>query len=131
MGDRVRTIIEKVCDVIEILIALAVCVGLVISFILFLPDAAALMSASGDTQNFLAFIEAMFSFIVGVEFIKMLLKPSAENVIEVLVFLVARHMILETSTAVDLLLSVISVAVLFAVRLMLRYYRQRFHDSEI
>lgn len=131
MGDRMRMIIEKICDVIEILIALIVCAGLVVSLILYIPDAVELLTGSGETAQFLTFIESMFSFVVGVEFIKMLCKPSAENVIEVLVFLVARHMIVETNSAVDILLSVIAVAVLFVARLMLRYYRQHFSDTEI
>ena len=67
----------------------------------------------------------MFSFIVGVEFIKMLCKPSAENVIEVLVFLVARHMILGNNSAVDILLSVLAVALLYGTRLLVRHYKLR------
>ena len=58
--------------------------------------------------------------MVGIEFIKMLCKPSAENVIEVLVFLIARHMIIGSNSALDILLSVVSVALLYGVRLVLR-----------
>ena len=92
MQEKTRKAIQKACDIIELCIALAVGLGLLVSVILYIPLGVKLLTSSSDTAPFLLFLEDMFNFIVGVEFIKMLCKPSAENVIEVLVFLVARHM---------------------------------------
>ncbi len=120
MREKVRNFIQKCCDVLELLLAIAVGIGLIISLILYIPEGAALLTSSGDTSTFLLFLEDMFNIVVGIEFIKMLCKPSAENVIEVLVFLVARHMIIGSNSALDILLSVVSVALLYGVRLVLR-----------
>lgn len=120
MRERARNFIQKSCDVLELLVAVAVGVGLIVSLILYIPEGVALLTESGDTSTFLLFLEDMFSVVVGIEFIKMLCKPSAENVIEVLVFLIARHMIIGSNSALDILLSVVSVALLYGVRLVLR-----------
>lgn len=120
MREKARNFIQKSCDVLELLVAVAVGVGLIVSLILYIPEGVALLTKSGDTSTFLLFLEDMFSVVVGIEFIKMLCKPSAENVIEVLVFLIARHMIIGSNSALDILLSVVSVALLYGVRLVLR-----------
>ena len=120
MREKARNLIQKGCDILELLLAVAVGIGLIISLVLYIPEGAALITKSGDTGTFLLFLEDMFNIVVGIEFIKMLCKPSAENVIEVLVFLVARHMIIGSNSALDILLSVVSVALLYGVRLVLR-----------
>ena len=125
MQEKIRKAFKKACDIIELCIALAVGLGLLISVILYIPMGVELLFSSPDPAPFLVFLEDMFSFIVGVEFIKMLCKPSAENVIEVLVFLVARHMILGNNSAVDILLSVLAVALLYGTRLLVRHYKLR------
>ena len=129
MEKKVRGVIQKGCDVLELLVAVAVGAGLIVSLTLYIPDGVALLTKSGSTSTFLQFLEDMFSVVVGIEFIKMLCKPSAENVIEVLVFLVARHMIIGSSTALDILLSVVSVVLLYAVRLVLRREKQKFLEK--
>ncbi len=125
MQEKTRRAIQKACDIIDLCIALAVGLGLLVSIILYIPLGVELLTSSSDTAPFLLFLEDMFNFIVGVEFIKMLCKPSSENVIEVLVFLVARHMIIGTNSAVDILLSVLAVALLYGTRLLLRHFKQR------
>ena len=129
MEKKVRGIIQKGCDALELLVAVAVGMGLIVSLILYIPDGVALLTKSGSTSTFLQFLEDMFSVVVGIEFIKMLCKPSAENVIEVLVFLVARHMIIGSSTALDIRLSVVPVVLLYAVRLVLRREKQKFLEK--
>ena len=126
MWNKARSFIQKSCDVLELLVAVAVGIGLVVSLILYIPDGAALLLKSGSTADFLLFLEDMFSLVVGIEFIKMLCKPSAENVIEVLVFLIARHMIIGSNSALDILLSVVSVTLLYGVRLVLRREKQKY-----
>ena len=131
MDEKVRHVIQRVCDIIELCIAAAVGAGLAVSLLLFIPEAVGILTSSADASSFLLFLEELFSFIVGVEFIKMLLHPNAENVIEVLVFLVARHMIIESNSSLDLLLSVISVILLYGCRLVLHRYRMHFRDSDM
>jgi hypothetical protein len=69
---------------------------------------------------FLEFLDCIFAIVIGIEFVKMLCKPNAENVIEVLIFLISRHMIIQESTAVEDLLAVVSVCILFIVQRYLK-----------
>jgi len=130
MREKARKIIQRVCDIIELLVAVAVGLGLIYSVILYIPFGLELLARSGDTTEFLVFLEDMFNIVVGIEFIKMLCKPSSDNVIEVLVFLVARHMIIGSSSAFDIFLSVLSVALLYAVRYALRRFRSKAPEAE-
>lgn len=125
MREKARNLIQKDCDILELLLAVAVGIGLIVSLVLYIPEGADLLTKSGDTGTFLLFLEDIFNIVVGIEFIKMLCKPSAENVIEVLVFLVARHMIIGSNSAFEILLSVVSVALLYGVRLVLRREKNR------
>ena len=101
MRCKILKTIQKVCDILELLLK------------------------SGNTAEFLIFLEDMFSLVVGIEFIKMLCRPSADNVIEVLIFLTARHMIVGGSSSLDIFLSVLSVALLYGVRYGLRLMKRR------
>lgn len=125
MNEKIYRAIHKICDVIELFIAVLVIIGLVFSLIYYIPHGVELLLASHDTTDFLLFMEDMFNLVVGIEFIKMLCKPSAGNVIEVLVFLVARHMIIGSNSALDIFLSVLSVALLYVIRYGLRVLKSR------
>ena len=108
MRCKILKTIQKVCDILELLVAVLVAAGLIYSLILYLPVGLELLLKSGNTAEFLIFLEDMFSLVVGIEFIKMLCRPSADNVIEVLIFLTARHMIVGGSSSLDIFLSVLS-----------------------
>ena len=125
MRCKILKTIQKVCDILELLVAVLVAAGLIYSLILYLPVGLELLLKSGNTAEFLIFLEDMFSLVVGIEFIKMLCRPSADNVIEVLIFLTARHMIVGGSSSLDIFLSVLSVALLYGVRYGLRLMKRR------
>ena len=58
----------------------------------------------------------ILTLIIGVEFVKMLAKHTAENLLEVLMFAIARQMIVEHLDMIDTLIGIISIAIIFAVR---------------
>ncbi len=64
-----------------------------------------------DAGAFLLYLDAVFNVVIGIEFMKMLCKPSSANIIEVLIFLIARHMIVTSTTPLEDLLSVLSIGV--------------------
>lgn len=65
---------------------------------------------------FLSFVGHVFNILIGIEFLKMLCQPSADTVLEVLIFLVARHMILDHTTVIENLLTIVSIGILFAIK---------------
>lgn len=120
MWEKTRRIMQNFCDVLEFAVAIVVGLALFFSVISYIPGIFKLLTPSTDTTEFLVFLEEVFNLVVGIEFMKMLCKPTADNVIEVLVFLVARHMIIGTNGALDIFLSVLSIAVLYLIRQLLR-----------
>ena len=122
MRDKLRSWMEKWCDWAELGVAVLVGMGLVYCLARYLLSCIGILPGEDFPEEFLHFLEGIFNFVVGIEFIKMLLKPSAETVIEVLVFLVARHMIIGSNSALDILLSVLSIAALYGLRCLLRRF---------
>lgn len=120
MWGWIRSVSQKICDVLEWVLAIIVCIGIVITIIRFVPGILTFASGSATPEAFLSFLEEVFTIVVGVEFLKMLCKPSSDNVIEVLIFLVTRHMIIGATSSLEDLFSIIGIALLFVVRRHLR-----------
>lgn len=116
MWDKIRKILYKVCDVLEMFMAGAVGAGIVIAALTLWPELAAYWDHRMEAGAFLTYLDAVFNVVIGIEFMKMLCKPSSANIIEVLIFLIARHMIVTSTTPVEDLLSVLSIGVLFIFR---------------
>ncbi len=116
MWDNIRKILYKACDVLELLMAGAVAVGIVIAAMTLWPEFLTYWENRMDAGAFLLYLDAVFNVVIGIEFMKMLCKPSSANIIEVLIFLIARHMIVTSTTPLEDLLSVLSIGVLFFFR---------------
>ena len=69
-----------------------------------------------DIDFFTKFLANALSLVVGVEFVKMLCRHSAQTVVEVLMFATARQMVVEHMAPTQTLIGVIAIAVLFAIR---------------
>lgn len=113
MREKIRHIINKGLDTIELLIAIAAVLALLYTGVAYALTKLGSCSLMESTESFLVFLKEMLNLVVGIEFIKMLLKPSAENVIEVLVFLVARHLIIGQNSLWGILVSVLCVILLY------------------
>lgn len=116
MKNKIGTIIYKICEWLELLMAVAVLIGLVIAASALFPEFKELLEHRSEPGAFWNYLDAVFSVVVGIEFMKMLCIPSPRNIIETLIFLIARHMIIKTTTSTDDLLSVISIGILFFFR---------------
>ncbi len=125
MKTAIRNIIKKVADYMEIFVAILIGLGLIYSIFDYIPRAWELLASSPDPAVFLAFLEDLFNIVIGIEFIKMLTMPNSDNVIEVLIFVIARHMIIGTNTAADFLLSVLGIMALYATRMALHWIRSK------
>ena len=118
-GDWIHKVIghmEHLMDLFEIALAFIVAFGFVISVIPLLKEMPHLMSHSSGTAEFHEFLENTLTLVIGIEFIKMLIKHTPGSVVEVLLFAIARHAILAGGTALENLLTILSIAVIFAVR---------------
>lgn len=69
-----------------------------------------------DIDFFTKFLANALSLVVGVEFVKMLCRHSAQTVVEVLMFATARQMVVEHMEPIQTLIGVLAIAILFAIR---------------
>ncbi len=109
---KIAIIISRFTLILEFIISIFVFLGLFIMFTK-LPNYISELAATGDFNNFL---KMMFNLIIGIEFIKMLCRHDLDSVVEVLLFAVARYMIVEHLSIYQTLVGVIAIAILFVIR---------------
>lgn len=113
---KIRTVLYDSCNILELLMALVVLIAIVIAGCS-LGDAFLTFWHTRFADNaFLTFVGAVFNILIGIEFLKMLCQPSEDTVLEVLMFLVARHMIIEPTTVFENFVTIISIGLLFAIK---------------
>lgn len=124
MTNKISRVMQILCEALEIFVGIIVIVAIAISVVNLVPELANYCRFSGDTNSLLKFLEHVFEVVIGIEFLKMLCKPNSENIMETLIFLVARHMILGDTTAMEDFISVISVAILCVLRRYLHVIKE-------
>lgn len=97
----------------EMTMAMLVLIGILVSIVSFVKDVAIVKDLLGDVSVFKEYLGRVFTIVIGIEFLEMLCRPSLNNVMQVLIFLVARHMIVGNNTPYEDFVSVVSVALLF------------------
>lgn len=116
MWEKVRKMLYELCDIFEFFMAAAVVCGIVVAAITLWPELKLYWEHRMEIGAFLSYLDAVFNVVIGIEFVKMLCKPSSSNIMEVLIFLISRHMIVQTTSPLEDLLSVISIGILFLFR---------------
>jgi len=117
---KIESFIQKACRILELMVAVLVMIGIILAFVSFFKDGTIFIELSGNIDMFQQYLDRIFIIVIGIEFLQMLFRPSSDNVIEVIIFLVARHMIVVDTTPYEDFVSVISIAILCVVRQYLR-----------
>ena len=114
---KLKKILQTACEILELIAALTVLAGLITAVISLLKNNIHTFPALfDDITVFRHYLEEIFNLVIGIEFLEMLCRPNADNVIQVLVFLVARHMIVGDTTPYEDLVSVVSIVLLYLLR---------------
>ena len=98
MKKFIKEQVLKVVDTLETIIGvlLAICIGISVIYLIF--DITSVFSFRNNLDAFNDYLSIAFNFVIGIEFIKMLCKHTPETVIEVLLFAIARQLIVEHMT---------------------------------
>jgi uncharacterized membrane protein (DUF373 family) len=122
--EKFKNLTTMVCYILELIAAVFVLVGIVMAIIALVPQVGEYWQAREETEALMHFLEQVFAVVIGVEFLKMLCRPNSDNILETLIFLVARHMIIVTTTTpLEDLISTISIVLLCLVRRYLKQHR--------
>lgn len=116
LKESLRNIVASCASFIEIAISVIVLIAIMILSIHITGDVFR-MEDTPDIHNlFSAFLENALNLIVGVEFIKMLCRHTPGSAIEVLLFAIARQMVVEHTSPLENLVTIITIALIFAIR---------------
>lgn len=107
--------LEFVTEVMEVAVAVIVLIGFLLAIVPLIWEMPALLSNEND-YSFHVFLEHAFNLVIGIEFVRMLVKHTPGSALEVLLFAIARHLVLGGETGPDLILGVAAIAGIFAIR---------------
>lgn len=116
MRKVVQERVMKIANIIETIIGVLLIISISISVIYLIFDLTSIIRFRNTIESFSNYLSASFSLIIGIEFIKMLSKHTPETVIEVLLFAIARHLIVDHGSSLENLIGIASIAALFAIR---------------
>ena len=102
--------------IIELLISLVVGVAVLILSARMVVDLFTTSIYSQGIAGLVPLLDSAITLAIGAELIKMLCKHTPETIIEVLAFALARHMIIGRTGSWENLVTVVAIAVLFAIR---------------
>lgn len=115
MTKYVTAFLKKLATIMELFIAFMLAIGIIL---LSLRLASGLMNIPNlDVYpNYEDLLENCFNLIIGVELIRMVYMHQPATVFEVLLFAIARQVIIDHSSPMNSLIGVVAIAVLFATR---------------
>ena len=112
---QLRNRIIQASSLLEILLSGLVLIGLLLSAVPLIKWMPGLLF-DGNEVEIRIFLERSLDIVIGIEFIKMLAKHSPGSSLEVLLYAIARHMVVGHESAIENLLSVGAIALIFIVR---------------
>lgn len=116
MIDRLLRISYSVIKTVELVITILLTFAVIVCCIRIIPQFYTSILNDSSFVGLSSIISSAFSLIIGVEFVKMICKPTTGTIVEVLMFAIARGIIIEHAFGLTSLLGVLSIAILFAVR---------------
>ena len=110
-----RDQIAEAAGILEVVLSGIVLAALLMSIVPLVELMPGLLT-DADSLEIRTFLERALDIVIGIEFIKMLAKHSPGSVLEVLLYAIARHMIVGHEDAVQNLVSVGAIALIFIIR---------------
>lgn len=124
--EKIKKWTTDICHVLELIVAIFVLIGVVMALISLVPTVGDFWQNRYEADSLMHFLERASAIVIGVEFMKMLCRPNADNILETIIFLVARHMIIvTTSTPMEDLISTLSIVLLCFMRRYLSVSKKR------
>lgn len=126
MKKYANAFLRKITTALELTIAIILAAGIIIMTV-------QLVLSFGDLSNLNKYpnyddlLKTCFNLIIGVEMIRMLYLHTPITVFEVLLFAIARQIIIDHSSPVNSLIGVVAIAILFATR---KFLFVTFDESE-
>ena len=113
--DKLKQGYANLSELLEHIMAAIVLIAILIAIISLWEPFREFLHTRSESGSFLEYMASIFDIVIGIEFFKLLCKPRKDTMLEVLMFVIARHMIIEHTTAFENLLSIIAISILIIV----------------
>lgn len=113
---RFNGIIYNIARYTEVALSVVILIVIASVAVSMIRELAGIPISSMNSEFFTGFLSNALSLVIGVEFVKMMCKLTAETLIEVMMFAIARQMIVEHLRTWETLIGVVAIAVLFIIR---------------
>jgi uncharacterized membrane protein (DUF373 family) len=109
-------LIIMITYIMENIVAIFLMIIVIIAAIFLFAELPEIVGKNFLTSGVHEILATTFNLIIVIEFVRMLIKHSMENVIEVLIFAIARGLIVDHKDALAMVCSIGCLAILFAIR---------------
>lgn len=120
MREKIRNIIDRISETLEIVINIVLIIAVIIAIISLWKPLMDFIANRNSVEAFLHFLEYVMNILIGIEFFKMLCKPDMDTVLDVVIFVIVRHMIVIDTSALENLLTIVGIAIVFAIKKFLK-----------
>lgn len=116
MLDKLRNKNLKLLNYLEFFVSVGIIVSIIIAGMNLLVRIFQMPFAGNINNFFSSFLGDALNLVIGLEFIKMLNSHIPDFVIDVLIYTIARSLVVQHPNNVEILLGIIAIAILFIVR---------------
>ena len=116
--EKLRKLVNEISDILIVIVTFIIIGAIVIDGIDLAKELIRFVSHSeySFTREFSSFLGNALTLVIGLEFVKMLLHHSPDLVIEILIYTIARSMVVHHPDSLSVLLGVLAIALLFGIR---------------
>ena len=116
MRKKFQDIMFEASYMFEILISILVGIAIVAFGVRLVHTGINILTSTNDVSALVTILDDAIVLAIGAELIKMLCKHTPETIIEVLAFALARHLIVTPTSALENIVTVAAIAILFGIR---------------
>lgn len=124
-----RDKMSKSASYVEIYLGFMILIGILFLSVRVIGDVKQLVEnlvMGKELMNATTFLAHIFELIIGIEFVKMLAKHTPSSTVDVILYAIARKLIVNHDSMLDSLIGVLAIAILFGVR---KYLSESIHKS--
>lgn len=76
------------------------------------------------------YLKILFDVLIGIELIKLLCRNDLYSMVEILLFAVTRHLIMEHLPTIEILIGILAIVALFAIRKFLFIHQETYEKEQ-
>jgi hypothetical protein len=125
MKQLLRNRISKSASYFEILLSILILAGILIVTVSLVRDLIAGFSgvlSPGSVFDFRNYISLIMQLVISIEFVKMISKHTPESLVEVLLFVIARKIVIDETNYWEIAIGILAIAILFIIK---KYFTQK------